>query len=372
MSAGPRTGTQVANGARLKISCFVLRRFESCPVHSTFSAPRGRRLVGVLVRYGEIGVKSPPVRRQMEARLRQNLEDALLRRRIEGHVATLGPRLWMTGPDDVAMLDVATHTFGVVSASRMQLVGASMAEIGAAAAHLALQRPWTRFAVRASRSGQHDFSSQDIGVQVGSAIFTAAADAGRQPVVDLDTPELEVLVEVREDRAYVGFEKVAGPGGLPAGSQGTVVALLSDRASAVAAWLMMRRGCRVIALHAGDMGSAPLPLLEPLWRWGLPADVELLPVCSGSVGKDTLLAAAAAVARQHGAEALVTGDTLDSTLIAPPDTVVLRPVCGLEPDELERIAATIGLGDEETPRILAADSSETIESLLSMRRTVSA
>lgn len=325
---------------------------------------------GVLVRFGELGIKSEPVRRQMVRALRENLLDALVRSGVEGDVVQRGPRLWMTGPDADALCDVASRTFAVVSASPARVAEADLDAMGAVAAEVALERPWSSFGVRARRDGTHPFSSQDMGAAVGSAVFRAAEAAGRSPRVDLDAPELEVFVEARGRTAYVFTQKHPGPGGLPLGAQGTAVALVSDRASLVAAWLVMRRGASVIPVHAGDQGSAPLELLEPMQAWGLPVDVEVLPVCSGTVSKSVLLAAAAAIARERGADAVVTGDTLDSDLSPRPDVPVLRPVCGLDPVQLERIAALVGLPDEGPDSILDPDASETVESLLSMRRTV--
>ena len=328
---------------------------------------------GVLVRFGEIGIKSAPVRRQMLQRLRQNLEDRLLRDRIEGHVAAHASRIWMTGggaKGTDALVHVATRTMGVVSASPCIVVAADIDTIGEAAARLALERDWTTFAIRADRTGEHKFSSQDVAIHVGSAVYTAAEAAGRTPKVDLTTPDLEVHVEVRDDKAWLFVDKLQGPGGLPVGSQGRVVCLLSDAASAVAAWMMLRRGCHVIPVHAGDMGSAPLEILEPLWDWGLRDEVELLPVCSGSVGKSTLLETAGRIALEKKAQALVTGDLLDSQLLAPEGHVVLRPVCGLDPEERARWQQRIGVPDFGGDAILDDDSRETVESLLSMRRVV--
>lgn len=329
---------------------------------------------GVLVRFGEIGIKSAPVRRQMLQRLRQNLEDRLLRDRIEGHVAAHASRIWMTGggaKGTDALVRVATHTMGVVSASPCIVVPADLEAIGEAAAKLALEREWTRFAIRADRTGEHTFSSQDVAIQVGSAVYVAAEAAGRKPQVDLTNPELEVHVEVRDDKAWLFVDKLAGAGGLPVGSQGRVVCLLSDTASAVAAWMMLRRGCHVIPIHAGDMGSAPLEILEPLWDWGMRDNVELLPICSGTVSKSTLLETAGRIALEAKAQALVTGDLLDSQLLAPEGHVVLRPVCGLDPEELARWQSRIGVPDFESDGLFDEASSETVESLLSMRRVVS-
>lgn len=328
---------------------------------------------GVLVRFGEIGIKSAPVRRQMVERLRQNLLDGLLREGLEGDVEMRGPRLWMIGSDVDALLDLACRTFGVVSASPARTCPSTMDAMADLATEMALAHDWVRFAVRARRQGEHPYSSQEMGRDVGSAVWAAAEAAGRSPAVDLDDPDLEVHVEARQEKAYVYTEVRQGVGGLPMGSQGTVVCLVSDGASFVAAWLMMRRGCKVVPVHAGTTASLPVEDVAALGRWGLPQDVEVLPVCSGFVSKEVLLQAAARIAADVGAAAVVTGDTLDSDLSAQVVEVVpvLRPVCGLAPEESARWAAVAGVVAEYEDHVLDPASSESVESVLSMRRTVS-
>ena len=68
--------------------------------------------------------------------------------------------------------------------------------------------------------------------------------------VDLDDPEFTIHVEALTGEAFYHFGKEAGPGGMPTGVSGRVVALLSGGIdSPVAAYRLMRRGCRVILVH---------------------------------------------------------------------------------------------------------------------------
>lgn len=350
---------------------------------------------GVLVRFGEIGIKSAPVRRAMTNRLRENLLGALVREGVAGDVVPMGSRLWMQGPDALALAYVAQRVFGVVSVSPARRVGSDMESLKRVGAEVAAQAIAARrsaagtaagpgapataapltFAVRATREGDHPYTSQDIGIQVGAAAFKAIEAIGVKPKVKLDAPQFELHVEVRAGQAWVYTDKLPGPGGIPGGTQGKVVCLLSDRASFVAAWYMMRRGCSVLPVHAGDTGSVPVEAVAALERWGLPAKVILLPVCSGTTSKQALLDAAAALGANAKvpATALVTGDTLDSQLLGAPGIPVLRPLCGLLPTQVDRVAKLAGLDACTYPEpILAATSKETAESLLSMKRVVHA
>lgn len=324
---------------------------------------------GVLVRFGEIGIKSAPVRRQMLETLRLNILAAMERQGVEGDVRALGARLWMEGPDVAKLLHVAECTFGVVSASPVRKVPATIADMGAAASAEAVAHEWTTFAIRANREGDHAFTSQEIGIQVGSMVWKAAEAVGRKPKVDLSNPDFEIHIDVRRNSAFIFTHTAEGPGGIPVGSQGVAVALLSDEASFLAAWLMMRRGCRVIGLHAGTSGSLPVEAAAELVRWGMDPDVEVLPVCTGTTTKVVLLEAAAKVAADYEAQVLVTGDGLDSAFVPAP-IPVLRPVCGLDAREVDRVRRRVQLPPIESTSFLDVAAKETVDSLLSMRRTV--
>jgi thiamine biosynthesis protein ThiI len=89
-------------------------------------------------------------------------------------------------------------------------------------------------------------NSQELGEYVGSAIYDAIPGL----TVDLTNPEYEIFVEMRECGGIVYDERFPGQGGLPGGSQGKALALLSSGIdSPVAAWLAMKRGCEVAFVH---------------------------------------------------------------------------------------------------------------------------
>jgi thiamine biosynthesis protein ThiI len=109
------------------------------------------------------------------------------------------------------------------------------------------------FAVRASRTGEHDFTSQDVAKEVGSAILEANKD--KNISVNLQNPNIEIFVEVRHNRGFVFSERIPGPGGFPKGTQGKVLCLISDRKSVYAAWLLLKRGCNVKPFYLDDNGK---------------------------------------------------------------------------------------------------------------------
>jgi tRNA uracil 4-sulfurtransferase len=99
------------------------------------------------------------------------------------------------------------------------------------------------FAIKARRSGNHPFSSADIGKACGDTVWNSLEKAGIRPKVNLSSPDKEIFVEMRQNQAYVYLETFKGVGGLPLGTQGSMVVLISGGLdSPVAAWLMMKRG----------------------------------------------------------------------------------------------------------------------------------
>ncbi len=193
-----------------------------------------------LVRYGEIFLKSDPVRRQWEQVLAQEIRD-----RMPGVAVRSGRgRLWLDGPVDREAL---SRVFGVVSFS--PVVPCVLDDLDEAVLSY-----WERrfapadvgtFAVRVKRVGSHAFSSQEKAAALGAQIGRAHPELR----VDLSHPDVTLHVEIRGERCHLYHEVIPGPGGLPPGTQGTLVALVSGGIdSPVAAYMMMRRGCRILPL----------------------------------------------------------------------------------------------------------------------------
>lgn len=214
----------------------------------------------ILVRYAEVGLKSPSVRRYFESVLMDNMLSALGRERIEALVDMEQGRIYVRTDRVEEAADILTRVFGVASVSPAVECGSEMEEMQRTAAELSrgVLKEGQSFAVKARREGNHPYSSMDVGREVGSAIFLANEDRGAR--VDLTRPDVTFYVEVRGRRAFVFHQYIPGPGGLPMGSQGKVVAVVRNDRDALAAWMLMKRGCRVAVL--GEGGAVDL-----LDRW---------------------------------------------------------------------------------------------------------
>ncbi|MBI4415666.1 MAG: hypothetical protein HY557_01615 [Euryarchaeota archaeon] len=275
----------------------------------------------LLVRYGELTLKSPYVRRQLEDRLAANVQDMLAADGVEGIVRTERGRFFVHTDDEPKALRALRRVFGVVSVSPAKEVPSALEALTPAAVASArdVLEPGLSFAIRARRSGQHPYTSQDLGRALGQAV----RDAIPGVTVDLDAPDREIHVEVRGPKAYVFHVIVDGPGGLPLGSQGEVLAIAEDNAGMVATWLLMRRGCR--ARVAGQE-----PYSGALRRW----NPRLQTVDVGSASE------LFGVAAEKGLP-LVLPSRTDNAMQGDSKPFVLRPLSGLSNEEIEGFARRI-------------------------------
>ena len=150
--------------------------------------------------------------------------------------------------------------------------------------------------------------------------------------VDLTNPEKTFQVEIMANGAYLHTERINGPGGLPVGVSGRVVALLSGGIdSPVAAWRTLSRGCQVSFVHfqsfpyldASSRDKA-ITLTQSLTRWQYKSrlhvvsfgDIQhkIVAACPAPLRvvlyRRFMVRIAQAIAEQERAEALVTGESL--------------------------------------------------------------
>ena len=274
----------------------------------------------LLVRYSEIGLKSAPVRRRFENQLKDNMLSMLMEDGVEALVTKNGARYYVEATDPDAAVASLRRVFGVGSISVAEECDSSrMEDICSKAAEYSRSRisAGQSFAVKARREGSQGYTSMDVGREAGSAIFIANEDRGVR--VDLTDPDVVFYVEVRENRAFVFGEYIRCHAGLPVGSQGKVIAEVGDERGMVAAWLMMKRGCRVIAHGDADL-IALLRRYDPLLKVG-----DGNPQALGYVLGTSL-------------------DGLDAVDVSSYDVPVYFPTIGMSDDEVSKLAGVIRAG----------------------------
>ncbi len=325
---------------------------------------------GIVVHYHEIGLKGRN-RGFFERLLLRNLE-----RTLQGHVHSgievLNGRVLVHtdhAPGGV-MLDRIGRTYGVAFFAPCTVVATDIAAITHATHALLEPVSFGTFAIAARRATKEfAMTSRDINVELGAAV-QARTGAG----VDLSSPEVTVHVEVVGRRSFVYVRRFSGPGGLPVGSSGKVVSLLSGGIdSPVATFRILKRGAKAVLCHfhsapftdrssarkatelagaiADRQGTTTLylvPLGEAQQQIVVVAPPELRVV----LYRRLMMRIAGEVARREGAKALVTGDSLgqvaSQTLenIACVDDVatmpVLRPLIGVDKQEIVEEAKHLG------------------------------
>jgi thiamine biosynthesis protein ThiI len=330
------------------------------------------RLRPVLVaHYHEVSLKRgnrPLFLRQ----LRQNLERAT--RDLSAGRARQAPGrilLDLEGhPDPEAVRDRARQVCGLTSIALAYRVPSTLDAMKGAIGRLVEGRELPSFRITARRAFKtYPMSSVELNRALGAFVLERVKTR-----VDLTAPAVTIQVEVLPDETFVSLDRRPGPGGLPVGASGTVAALLSGGIdSPVAAWRMMKRGCRVVFVHFHSVPYLPPASREKaralagrLTAWQYDSRLFLVPF--GEIQREVVLSVpgparvvvyrrlmvriAEALARRAGALALVTGESLgqvaSQTLenIARIDEaaalVVLRPLIGMDKAEITAEAQRLG------------------------------
>ncbi len=329
----------------------------------------------VLLRYGEIALKGKN-RVYFYRKLRRNLRKCLKANGISGEVWQEGQRIYLETDQVAEAVEAAQRVFGVVSLSPVQVVPAEMEAITGEALALAGRVGLDRnrsFRVQARRADKSfALISPEIERRVGASI---AETTGAR--VDLSNDaQVTVGIEIRPGQAMLFGERIPGPGGLPLGSQGRVVSLISSGIdSPVATWLMMKRGCGVVPVHF-SVSAAQTEQVEAIiealnqhsygWRLKpvilshhevLAPTLEKLREHRGGrwaclFCKRIMLSKAAEIAEEMGASAIVTGDSLGqvaSQTLSNLEVIsygiqkpILRPLIGMDKTEIMDLARRIG------------------------------
>ena len=327
----------------------------------------------IIARYGELALKSDRVRRRFEKRLVHNIKAS-----IDGEVNVRQARIYIDPVDFEDTLEKLGRIFGIVSYSPAVSTKSTFEDIEKTVSDYTdylvdegLFDGNTKFAISCRRVGDHDFSSQEMAAFAGAVVVRKIGAP-----VDLSNPELTIFLEVRDGDTYVYHEKIPGPGGLPLGTQGKVVALVSSGIdSPVATYLMMKRGCQVIALYCDNnpytspealknfedlidqlnLYASGAPIKKRVVKYG-----DYLSTCKSEgpermtcvLCKSGMYKLAGKLAKKLHAEAVIDGSSLGQVasqtlpnILATRedlDVPVLSPLIGLDKLEITRIAEKIG------------------------------
>ena len=275
--------------------------------------------------------------------------------------------------DMEAALAAARQVFGVVSVARAVPCEKTVEAIVATArTYLADEFAKARtFKVESRRADKTFFLNS---IQISQEVGGDLAEAFPHVAVDVHHPDLTVHVEIREKHAYVHGPAMPGAGGLPVGTGGHAVSLLSGGLdSPVSSWMMARRGAALEMVHfvsppytSQQAQDKVLELARLLTAYCGHMLVHIIPFteiqeeirrkCPEEyftlIMRRFMMRISQAVAKKAGAHALVTGESLgqvaSQTMMAlgvtedVTDLPVLRPLIGMDKVEIIRIAREIG------------------------------
>ena len=331
-----------------------------------------------LLKLGEVVLKGLN-RRSFEDRLLSNT-----RRRMKScgnfNIYMRQSTIYVEPKDDSCDLDAAytacQQIFGVVAVARAVPCEKSVEAIVATAKeYLAGEFAQAKtFKVESKRADKHFHLNS---IQISQAVGGELAEAFPSVSVDVHKPDLTVYVEIREKFAYVHAPSVPGAGGLPIGTGGHAVSLLSGGLdSPVSSWMIARRGvelemvhfvsppytsqqaqdkvielARLLTASCGRMIVHIIPFTEiqEEIRKNCPEEFFTL------IMRRFMMRLAEAVAKKAGAKALVTGESLgqvaSQTMLslgvteAVTTMPVLRPLIGMDKVEIIRLSRRIGTYD---------------------------
>jgi len=331
-------------------------------------------MTSIVVHYKELALKGKN-RPWFIQRLVGNLKTALAGLHVASVRASMG-RIELSLRPETPVDEVRerlSRIFGIANfsyASRgphdfKALASAILADLGDAAP--------ASFRVSATRSDKRlPFTSPQVEREIGGMIWEA-----KKWKVDLSHPALTIHIEMLPSEAFYFFGKEPGAGGMPTGTAGRVACLLSGGIdSPVAAYRLMRRGCKVQLIHfhsypilsrasqekvreiaarltthqlRSRLMLVPFGELQQQVVLGVPPELRVV------IYRRLMLRIAERLARKGGAQALVTGEvvgqvasqTLENmNVIAAASTLeILRPLVGMDKDEITAEARRIGTYD---------------------------
>ena len=332
----------------------------------------------ILLKLGEVVLKGLN-RHTFEDKLMSNI-----RRRLQHcgkfHVYSKQSTIYVEPQEDGCDMDAAyaacKQVFGVISVTRARPCPKDKdAILSCARNYLGDQLARAKsFKVETKRSDKHfPMNSMEISQYVGGLLH----DAYPHLTVDVHHPELCVHVEVREKAAYVHGPSEPGAGGLPIGMGGKAVSLLSGGIdSPVASWMIAKRGVQLELVHffsppytSQQAKEKVIALARELTPWCGRMTLSIIPfteiqeeirrACPEDhftlIMRRFMMRLAERVARRTGCKALVTGECLGQVASQTMDALtvsddacampVLRPVIGMDKEEIVRLSRKIGTFD---------------------------
>ncbi|MBR5093876.1 MAG: tRNA 4-thiouridine(8) synthase ThiI [Oscillospiraceae bacterium] len=332
----------------------------------------------ILLKLGEIVLKGLN-RKGFEQKLMGNIRRRLVpigKFRVTCMQSTVYVEALEDGADMDAAFEAVQKVFGVVKISR----AAACEKDKDAIARLAIE--YLRDDMRRARSFKVESKRSDksfpmTSIQLSQYVGGELAEAYPDCKVDVHEPELIVNLEIRDLAAYVHAQPISGAGGMPVGSNGVAVTLLSGGIdSPVSTYMIAKRGVRLIPVHffsfpytSQQAKEKVIELTRLLTAWCGKMALEVVPFthiqeeirdkCPEEyftlIMRRFMMRIAERIALSNGARAIVTGENLgqvaSQTMEAMASTQavlslpVLQPLIGMDKEEIVQMSRKIGTFD---------------------------
>ncbi len=265
----------------------------------------------ILVRYNEISLKKKN-RQWYEEKLIQNIRQALRKEAI--NIGPIERRLGRIIIHKSGKLPILKRIFGIASYSHALETPIEIPKMADATLNQCELNQNVSFRVSCQRLDKTtELKSLEVEKQLGAEIVERT-----QAEVDLTEYDIEVRVELINKKAYIFTEKEECFGGLPADTQGTMLALIENQADVLAAMLMLKRGCTVFPIAYKETESM-------LTRYG--AQGQRIIKEENEIDL---------IAEETKAKGLVVGQTLEQIKPVQTKMLVLRPLSGMTEEQIEK------------------------------------
>ncbi|MGJ7043901.1 tRNA uracil 4-sulfurtransferase ThiI [Thermoanaerobacterium thermosulfurigenes] len=326
----------------------------------------------ILIKYGELALKGDN-RAFFENKLVRNIKEAL--KNFDGvKVEKTHGRIYVeTSNNAKEAIDKLKKVFGIVGITIAKKVELDLNAIYDSAIEIMRHHSNKSFKVETRRPNKSfPYESIELSRMIGSEILKNIDGVH----VDVHNPDVVLNVEIRE-KAYLYSDTVDGIGGMPIGTNGKAVVLLSGGIdSPVAAWMMMKRGVKIEAVY---FHSPPytqerakdkvIDLCKKLSEYGQDVYLHVVnftdfqlaiydkcpPKLTTIIMRRMMMRVAENIALKYGAKALITGESLGQVASQTIESLyctnavthmpVFRPLIGMDKSEIVEISKKIGTYD---------------------------
>ncbi|RYG74929.1 tRNA 4-thiouridine(8) synthase ThiI [Lentibacillus lipolyticus] len=329
----------------------------------------------ILIRYGEMALKGKNRKSfilQLQNNLRQQLQEFpnVTIKRTQGRMFVL-----LNGHDPEVIMDKCKNIFGIQSLSLAIKVRNEEEEIKAAALWALQNEQGARtFKVSVKRIDKNfPIRSQQMNQVLGAHLLSSTIGY----TVDVHNPDMEIKVEIRKEATYITSSVIPGLGGLPVGSSGKTLLLLSGGIdSPVAGFLAMKRGVEVEAVHfhsppftSERAKQKVLDLAEKLTNYGNKVKVHIVPFTkvqqhifrempdnyAMTIMRRMMMRISERICKNESILSMTTGESLGqvasqtmesmNTINEVTNYPILRPLVAMDKDDIVKISRKIDTYD---------------------------